>query len=264
MGCRKATVDPDIKFMEEIVANTMKQAPFAIDYMTVFDSCKILPDKTLGYYYTLRINLIKTDTAALKLVQKETAIYNFMNDSTLNPLKEKSIACRYVYKSPVGKTLLDFTINPDFYSTQQSSFQDTVSDKKMYEYLKATVDFMNPQLPREIGPDIILTKITTDYPRTIIYRCLLDGLKIKDVNFEGVNTDWIKSELIKNIRTDKSDGILKNNDVTFCYTYTDEDGVELYTIRITPEEYLAPPQKEKSEIRIAVEDWKNRSQEDDI
>lgn len=263
-SCGKSERDPDIKFMEEAMAEANQRASRALDYITVFDSCRILPDKTLAYYYTLQINLVKTDTVALKYLYKESAIYNFMNDSALSPLREKLITCRYVYFSPVGRVLLDFSISPDFYLTQESDFQKKVSDDKIYELLKASADFYNPQMPREIESRIVLTHVEAQYPRTLNYTCLVEGVKKKDVDYDLTDLDEIKSVLIDEIRDDKSTQLLKNNDVTFGYTYTDEDGIELYTIELVPEEYQKPPEKVKTEVRLAIDNWKDRDREDNV
>lgn len=261
-GCQKAQVDPADQLLQEMADSMNESKSSYQDFLTVFDSCAILPNKTLCYYFTLNVNIIRIDTTAIKTTLKELDTYYFMTDSEFDQLKEHGINYQCVYRSSVGKTLLDFTISPDFYLNRKSDYQDEVSDTKIYEFLKIVADFYNATLPREMSEGYNLARIDLKYPRTLIYRYSLDGVKATDAPFEDLyDAEGYESLMVNSLRTTDYMNLFKNQNVIFNYIVTDENDVEMYSITITPDEYNKPPEEEKSEIRIAVDNWKNRDKE---
>ncbi|MCK9574741.1 MAG: hypothetical protein WC979_03205 [Candidatus Pacearchaeota archaeon] len=118
------------------------------------------------------------------------------------------------------------------------SYSQTISDEQILVLLNQSAVTMNTTCPRMID-DITRLEFTKVYPpKTIDYNYTLLAPKS---NFTDLQISEIKSKmevsLIQNIRINSAMGILRDNNVTFIYTYKDMNGVSFFSVIIYPYQY---------------------------
>ena len=226
------------KMIEATVAEVNKQCPMQIDIVTTLEKVKFESPKTIQYHYKLDFNQIDTNVEDIKKAIDKNIRYNMVNNKDLDALKEIGTTFKYFYKNQEGKDLFDFTFGPDLYNSKEFGQQENenVGSNKIFEILQQSADLQNQQLPKAINEAIDMYEVKAILPRTIeyVYRYRVER---QDLDTAYLASKRMRNELVYEISKDNADKMLKDNDVTFRFTYCDKEGNPLRTIDVAPEDY---------------------------
>ena len=232
-------VNKNSKAIKDAALELQKACPLEIDYLTTLDKVEYKSPKTIVLYSTTNINLVKTDINALKEDVKSNIIYEILhnNKSDFKTLKDAGVIFHYIYKTQAGKEYLNITFGPEFYLTQETNQLDYLTDKQVFKSLEEISSLQNSQLPRQIDESYTLQKIKAIEPRTLEYLYRLE-VPMDDIDTVYLNSYEAKQDILNEFLTAKdTDKMLKDNKVTFRFTYEDEKGVPITSIDITPDDY---------------------------
>lgn len=111
-----------------------------------------------------------------------------------------------------------------------------LEDINFDQELMKTSEELNKNCPFIIDQDTRLDNTIVLPGKKLVYNYTLINLSIDDLNVEELEQN-LKPRILNNVKTNTDLRNFRENSVTMVYKYNDKDGIFIFEIIITPEEY---------------------------
>lgn len=140
---------------------------------------------------------------------------------------------KFTYSSLTGEQLLELMYKPDDYLDEQKNI---LSDEEVASLIKESSKVGNSQLPTIIEEGLVLKEMRFVEPKTIEYIYQFSDLEKDDLSQTAIRDS--KNAVTYSMTSKKDvERLLKDNKVTFRFTYYDMNDELIFTLDVTPNQY---------------------------
>ena len=218
------------KMAEELNA----KCPMQLDFLVKLDKVDFKAPKTIVYHHTINLtNSLDTEFLdALKENIKINSGYSIINKDDYKAVKEAGATFTFIYKTQEGEPFLEYEFKPSFYEKESLQF----TDEEFEKFLQQSATVLSSQFPQEVFEGINCDSVQYIAPHTLNF--VYSFVNLSKDDFEDELIEYLKTDLTASfVEAKEDDRLLKDNNTNFRFSYFDNEGIFIFSLYITPEEY---------------------------
>ena len=223
------------KLLEVQAQAVNAQCPIQLNSAMRMDSCQVLPQKTLKFFYTIAlVDAADFNAADFERMTKPGLVYNIQTNEELKQAREYEVVFMYVYMDDKGKTLGEISVTAEDYNkpVDESNKGDiaSASEEDVENTLKSVVAGMKSRLPMAVADGVDLVECQA-LGKVLEYTYQIKNQSVAKFDSTAFKTTT-KNASVQMLGSNPQVMAMMEKGIVYSYIYKDKNGKYLCRIDI--------------------------------